>query len=1097
MATSATNAEAQGHPGLGTPSKVEVIPLDLKGEARKLRAAGSGPPSSFQLWGVKKVPRAKFFPRTASIFGLASSDKMVEVGSKPGERGYVHSAFQQHAFGIPVENAIYRLTELDGSVVSGGGHVVPGIKNSTATINDKDARVRAFASIAATKYGDPSPPKGTLVFYSPDFGKTAPFVLTWRFSIESVAPVWDTYRVYVDATSGAIVSSMRTSWAADAVGTGITLQGAQVSLRTTALNGLMIRGFSLRESDLRKITTRDRPAGQGPIDFLDNDNNWTEAHNRRGVSAHWAAEQTWDYLQGTLHLSGPDGSGIAGDGIAIEQRLADCGGQKGLYSPSQRMVVLCYSPNSVSNLKPIPPDVDLETIAHEIGHAVESYALRWQTGDLSGFARTLESEAISESIADVLASCVSAGVNNPDDWLLFDQAESPYWRSLSKPKFFKMPDTLEGTYWAEAVGSKDYHAMGSVANHWFYLLAHGGSGQNDLGVAYQVMPIGRETALSIVMYALLNKLTAETSFVDYADQTIAAAGEMNGGSPEAQQAAEEAWVAAGVIDRPPPDPFLSPRRGSIGVLAWPVDISFKTPISGCDNNCESQWLVQLATKPDFSDAVNANAKQVTYGQTIASLRKDLHAGTPYYWRVKAMRRGVLDARWAWSSSFMTSWMVPQNLSPAAGDTDVHPWGAPLRWDVVPGAKSYQVLVAKNSELTDRPLSDTPKENKSDKLALISDTRYFWSVRAIGPNSWDGAWATEYNGKGRVVGSPDDLDRDWNPDDTIDFETNKPDIEFVTPNKGAPMYPWYADFHWKEVVGAKDYEIQVAPTGSTDFTTPQYREIVHADELEAHVNLSAELNKKYYWRVQAIGPNNDRSSFSNENDAETQYFVMDPSTLPKIVAPLEGALVDPAHLTMGWNQDAVYRAEQHRVMLYRPDLGTNQLLGDWWIFVHPDPPFQGDAVAYPGTLIADHEYFWTIQAIGPEWKTGPLLTTHFKTANPTPTPRPTTTPWPCNTVAVAGTDQRDERVFSLGKTSGTLKLKYKTYNIPDQIEVFIGSNSILTTWCVSTPMVSQYIDDAPYVEKQAPYSGGSQVKVIVSPNCLYIGDTKWQYEVVCP
>ncbi|RYZ40047.1 MAG: hypothetical protein EOO71_17665 [Myxococcaceae bacterium] len=117
------------------------------------------------------------------------------------------------------------------------------------------------------------------------------------------------------------------------------------------------------------------------------------------------------------------------------------------------------------------------------------------------------------------------------------------------------------------------------------------------------------------------------------------------------------------------------------------------------------------------------------------------------------------------------------------------------------------------------------------------------------------------------------------------------------------------------------------------------------------------------------------------------------------------------------------------------------------------------------------------------------------SNVTKTPYQTLTlARPCNTTAVAGGAQVDERFFEMGKVSGTVKLRYDTYSVHDRIQVLAGTTVIADSGCAATgdPSVQRTLTFS--------YSGTTRLKVNVTPNCnpvTALPTTQWAYSLSCP
>jgi Zn-dependent metalloprotease len=1087
-------------PGGGGTTPVPVVPLDLSVSSRRMLASSGGQPTSFRLWRSVGVPRSTFFSRFAGSFHLGTSDTMASLSTRTDDRGYAYTRFQLKRSGVPVENAIYALTERSGSVVSGMGRLAPGLTVSTTpTVLEADALTAALADINATTYRWQSDlafpqPTGLLVIHSPDFGATLPFRLCYRFDVATTLPRWDTIRIYVDAQTSQIVEKNSRLLAIDTPATGKTVDGSSVSFTADLFQSAPFPTlYRLQESGTRKIITLDGDASSGvaPIDFTDSDNAWSETAVRRGVSAHWNAERVWDYLQDTLELPGVDGRGLAGEGITTRNAAASgCGMSSSYWDPATRTVNLCSALNP-----PGPPDVDLETEAHELGHALEHYVF-------GGFGTGLESKGLSESIADMFATSVSASASgNPGDWRLFDKAFSAYRRDLQNPKAFNQPDTYKGTYWLEGVAAGTGHQIGGVTNHWFYLLAAGGVGTNDLGTQYNVVGLGRAEAEEIVFHTLLEKLTPNSTFADFREATVLTAGERFGDDSVQQRSVAAAWDAVSLADPSAPDntKYHLPPSGAQAVAPWPTTLTFETPLyTVCRLTCptESQWQVQLSDDPTFATHVQtltASSQMVVGARIVSRAFVNLNPITVYYWRVRSYRGGAWDSTWRFTSSFETSHQSPTQLTPKHASTNIHPWPVTLSWAPVDGAATYRVVVAESADFTTNPQYAYTSDTSLDSLDLESNKQYFWSVMARGTTGNYGTYSTRYHSKDAVLASPDDLERDWTPADTMSFTTSTPKVVFNSPANGAATYPWPVNLGWTQVNGVTGYEVEVSKPDDPSFSPPWRAIQVGPTATHATVNVKPEKNKRYYWRVRGIGPSSEFTPWSNNNAPLTQHFVMNDESTPEPLHPTQGETVNANNVLFQWTP--ISSATAYQVDVFRVEPGQGAVpVGSF------RAPFPSTSFTLAGPLQFPKQHTWTIRAIGPEALDGMTASANasggFNTSATQSTP---TTP--CNAAVVAGGNAADEHLFSLGKTSGTFAFAYKTYEVHDRITITYQGATLWTAGCVATPDPTGDTAAAPWTSVSIPFSGNqSQLKVRVEPNCnpnTASPTTQWTYQLSCP
>ena len=192
----------------------------------------------------------------------------------------------------------------------------------------------------------------------------------------------------------------------------------------------------------------------------------------------------------------------------------------------------------------------IDVAAHEIGHAVceTSANLVYQK----------ESGAMNEGFSDIWGACVEYyAAPSKSTWLIGEDIERrsghAALRSMSDPKSEGQPDTYGGTYWVNPsctpTDQNDYcgvHTNSGVLNHWFYILAVGKSGTNDIGNSYNVSGISIDKAAKIA-YRLENVyLSANATYANARTYGIQAATDLYGaGSPE-EIATTNAFYAVGV-----------------------------------------------------------------------------------------------------------------------------------------------------------------------------------------------------------------------------------------------------------------------------------------------------------------------------------------------------------------------------------------------------------------------------------------------------------------------------------------------------------------------------------------------------------------------
>lgn len=109
------------------------------------------------------------------------------------------------------------------------------------------------------------------------------------------------------------------------------------------------------------------------------------------------------------------------------------------------------------------------------------------------------------------------------------------------------PDTYQGIYWyTGAYDMGGVHINSGVQNKWFYVLANGDNGWNDLSSYYDVDGIGLTKSAQIAYYAMTSLLMNSSQYSDSRQATIQAARILFGECSKEHKAAIDAWYAVGL-----------------------------------------------------------------------------------------------------------------------------------------------------------------------------------------------------------------------------------------------------------------------------------------------------------------------------------------------------------------------------------------------------------------------------------------------------------------------------------------------------------------------------------------------------------------------
>lgn len=196
-----------------------------------------------------------------------------------------------------------------------------------------------------------------------------------------------------------------------------------------------------------------------------------------------------------------------------------------------------------------------------VGRTFTNYLANQSDEILSNLSDYSESGALKESFADIFGEMVEDNIYGDNDWVIGSQVMASQSglagiRSLSNPSantmLYQLPDTYKGQHWlsdnlnCETEGeSLCTKTNNGVQNYWFYLLAEGGNGVNDIGEAYNVNGIGKTLATELA-FESFNTLKPNATYYDMVLHSVnIAKTEFSNNSTIATQAAN-AWEAVGL-----------------------------------------------------------------------------------------------------------------------------------------------------------------------------------------------------------------------------------------------------------------------------------------------------------------------------------------------------------------------------------------------------------------------------------------------------------------------------------------------------------------------------------------------------------------------
>lgn len=516
---------------------------------------------------------------------LANDFKAKKYKSQNDEIGFTHSRYQLNYNNVPVHNSQIIVHSRDGKIVSLSGTLNDLPKPSNAvSISSQRALQIALKKVGAKKYkwedkalqvqlqksfNDPDLsyyPKAEVIIY-PKENKS---YYAYKFAIYADEPLYGA-NVIVDAQSGVVLAEEQLIHTADVPATATTkFSGVQSFTVDNVSAGLYRlretgRGLGIETFDLNTSTST-----AAAVDYTNTSTAWTNTTtiDQIGTDAHWGAEMTYDYYLNAHSFNSINNAGFklisyADYGVSYANAFWN-----GSY--------MTYGSGSSGGF------TGIDIVGHEITHGLTSMN--------AGLVYASESGALNESYSDIFGACIEFYAKPMTfNWLIGETVGGI--RNMANPSAFGDPDTYGGTGWMNTVGCTPsgandqcgVHSNSGVSNYWFYLLAIGGSGVNDLSTSYTVTGLGMTDASRIAFRALVNYYGPSTNFASARNLSTQAAIDLFGACSNEVYQVKNAWYAVGV--GPAPSGTTTPVANftSIGTLMCSLPFTanfYNTSIGG-------------------------------------------------------------------------------------------------------------------------------------------------------------------------------------------------------------------------------------------------------------------------------------------------------------------------------------------------------------------------------------------------------------------------------------------------------------------------------------------------------------------------------------
>ncbi|PJA09724.1 MAG: peptidase M4, partial [Flavobacteriales bacterium CG_4_10_14_0_2_um_filter_32_8] len=468
-----------------------------------------------------------------TLLNISNDEKFVLYKKETDQLGYIHYRYRQTIHGLPVEDGVFYIHTKDGYIISANGEYYPNIKLlvKQAGLTGNQALTIAKSTITGNKgkWHDNITEDPTKVIV---FNGNGDYKLVFKADVYSQVPLVRKY-VYVDATNGKVIKEKNRIHQADVTGAAVTKYNGTKTITTDSYAGSYRLRESGRGNGINTFDLNTSTSYGSAVDFTDADNYWntTTDQDDAAYDAHYSAEATYDFYFNNYGRNSYNNAGAS-----INSYVHYSTGFVNAFWDGTQMT---YGDGDGSNYTAL---TSTDVVGHEITHAV--------TENSAALVYSYESGALNESFSDIFGVAIDFYINpGTANYLMGDQfaiSGIPF-RSMSNPNLYGDPDTYNGTNWYTGSGDNGgVHTNSGVQNFWFYLLAEGGSGTNDIGNAFNVTSISVTDAASIAYRSLTTYLTANSQYSDARNYAIQSAIDLYGSCSTEEIATTNAWYAVGI-----------------------------------------------------------------------------------------------------------------------------------------------------------------------------------------------------------------------------------------------------------------------------------------------------------------------------------------------------------------------------------------------------------------------------------------------------------------------------------------------------------------------------------------------------------------------
>jgi zinc metalloprotease ZmpA len=414
----------------------------------------------------------------------SSQDAFVRAGTYTGAADIYSVAYERTHEGLRVVGGDFVvLANGDGQVVGSSVAQDTPVDIASTTPKIPAARATAAARTLADHGAETTTPE--LVIWHREAGTKLAYEVEVRGTKDGEVS-WQ--RAWIDADNGEVLESREQI----AHGTGTGAWEGSVSIPTSGSG----TSYSMTNANATTLKCQDAATN---VTFSGTDNAWGNgvATNKETgcVDAFYSAEQERLMLASWLGRSGMDGSG---GWVPIRVGLADV---NAYYDGTQVQIGHRQGANEWIGA--------IDVVAHEFGHGIDDKT----PGGIS-------SNGTQEFVADTFGTATEFYANNPADPGDYTIGEEINLVGAGPIRDMSNPGNVgDPSCYSSSIPTAEVHAAAGPGDHWWYLLANGGTSKCN---GQAVSGVGVQNAMKIMYNAMLMK-TSSASYLKYRTWSLTAA----------------------------------------------------------------------------------------------------------------------------------------------------------------------------------------------------------------------------------------------------------------------------------------------------------------------------------------------------------------------------------------------------------------------------------------------------------------------------------------------------------------------------------------------------------------------------------------------